>query len=706
LKKTVYLSLAAATVICANEITIQKSGVFGVEDSKSSSVYSSQLSQAKQLDLAEALANTNPELTMVRKGYGTGDLILRGFAKDDVRVVIDEQNIHCACPNRMDPPLYHLSPTEVEKIEVITGPFNVENAGGLGGSVLVTTKKPSKGISGEINGFVGSYGYRGGSITANAGSDKAKVSFTYNRQDADQYEDGQGNKIYKINLKAASSTTPGGYDPALSPSGLKAFERNSYELKALFNPTVNDEIELRFFADRPGTILYPALGMDAFQDDTDMYSLKYKGKNKVSFSDVFAVELYGNKVTHDMRTDYRQSGGITGTGNKSYYVTAETKGAKISNESNIAGHNFTVGADFYERVWDSKAYSRYSTKTLETTVPYPLADTTTKDIALFAKLNKNSGALSTEIGLRYDSAKIDIDESKANLAVATTANKAAILANSSDSFSEPSGYVLAKYNLSTTTSLFGGLGRSVRLPDGAEKFHLAIHGREGNPYLKPAKNNEIDVGIEQKFKDVSLKLSGFYSSVNDYIYMYAYKQAGGMNWFTYDNVDVKIYGATVSAIYSPLDGLTIDSSLAYQKGTKDTGMLYGATAANGTTVITTTTDKNLRGIPPVKAKVSVSYESMKYYAGVEWIAAAGQKDIDTDGFMDELETSGWSVVNLKGGYKFSKSFRLNAGIDNIFDKTYTTHGSQAGELFLTNGTTVRRLNEPGRLMYANLNYKF
>lgn len=58
----------------------------------------------------------------------------------------------------MDPPTSHVLSNNIESIEVIEGPYDVENFGTLSGNVIVKTKQPSKEVKGEINLGAASFG--------------------------------------------------------------------------------------------------------------------------------------------------------------------------------------------------------------------------------------------------------------------------------------------------------------------------------------------------------------------------------------------------------------------------------------------------------------------------------------------------------------------------------------------------------------------
>jgi iron complex outermembrane receptor protein len=69
--------------------------------------------------------------------------------------------------------------------------------------------------------------------------------------------------------------------------------------------------------------------------------------------------------------------------------------------------------------------------------------------------------------------------------------------------------------------------------------------------------------------------------------------------------------------------------------------------------------------------------------------------------LNEQETPSYTVVNLKGEYRF-KNFSVGAGINNVFDKFYYTHLSYLRDPFSSGMKTP----EPGRFIYVNLAASF
>jgi len=61
---------------------------------------------------------------------------------------------------------------------------------------------------------------------------------------------------------------------------------------------------------------------------------------------------------------------------------------------------------------------------------------------------------------------------------------------------------------------------------------------------------------------------------------------------------------------------------------------------------------------------------------------------------------------MKLKHDVTNAFELTAGIDNVFDKTFSTTNTYKDLTLLEAGGEVMLINEPGRYLYVNAAYKF
>lgn len=675
MKRLTLLSMAAVAALASEPITIQKITVeANAPKTDAKNVSSDEMVKfSRQSDLGEMLSNTLPEVTLVRNSGVGNDIILRGLRKDNINVTIDDAKVCGACPNRMDPPAMHVSSAQIASVEVQEGPFDVTQFGSLGGKINVVTKDPEKGMHGEVSATLGSFDYQKLSTTLEGGNDKVQALVGFSRETSGQYKDGNGLTLAE---QTDALTAPASMQKyAAAYKNMDAYTRNNYWAKIVGNLGSNQKLTMSYFGDRADNVLYPRYPMDAKIDNTDMFKVKYQLFNLSDYSDELTVEGYYSKVEHEMGTYYRKS--ASGGTVMIAPVDATIKGASVENIFNLAGTKVSIGLDSSIRNWNGNRYSTAAPATKTILLP----DVDTKNIALYTKATKTIGDYEINGGLRYDDTSIDADQTKTGYSAAQDKD-----------YNNLSGNIMVKYNLSSTTSIFTGLGQSTRVPDAKELYWLnTTHNN-----LNETKNREIDVGAEHTSGNFHVKGTAFYSDLKDFIYQYK----NGAATSTWANIDAKIIGFDLQADYLLNNDWRIESGMAYQKGSKkDTNQLDNLTTQ-------VQTDKDLAEIPPMKGRIALVMDTGTNYLMTEWIAAKAQTIDSNNG---EKDISGYAILNLKYGHDFQNGFSLNAGINNFFDRTYAVNNGYIGnELItgITGSTDPLVLNEPGRSFYTTVSYKF
>ncbi len=692
--KRVIFSTIAALSLMAGEIEVQK--VY-IEEGATEAVQetsSDEIKFTRQQDLAQILQELHPEINMVRASAIGNDIVIRGFKRDDINVLIDGAKIYGGCPNRMDPPAMHVSISDIKKIKIVEGPFDVENFGSMGGEVRVITKDPEPGFGGNIEAIYGSFDYKKADVSVHAGNDTFAFSVGITHESSDQYEDGDGKTLVEQNWEKLGKNDPYSYQEKYKD--LPAYNRNSFRAKAIYKPAENQELKLSFLSDKATDVLYPAFQMDAQLDKTLHASGEYSIKDLGTYSKKLTLQAYYSTVSHDMGTKFRNAALPTVMGGKMYRthsVKSRIKGAKIKNSFEAADIVWTVGLDGSLRNWNGTCLNEPSKTPRQTRIP----DVDTKNRAIFVKALKAIGNWEVKFGARYD--KTDIDAN--GLDNPTIANIMAIQnyykGKTSKSYNDVSANIVAKYKLDEQNSVYVALGQGIRVPDAQELYFIGFMmgnwSRKGNPDLKESKNREIDLGYEGDFERFTLKANVFYSQVKDYIYAYS-TNAGNADpnkkYLTWTNIDAHFYGGDVSVAVPIGDFYMAEASVAYQRGKKDD-------------LIPGQTDKDMAMVPPLRGRVALSYDDGDFFAMMEVLASADYDNIDSDN--GEQVIDGWTVVNIKAAKELYNNVKLNVGIDNIFDKTYAINNTYVGRA-LIGGQNPVLINEPGRFIYANLNITF
>ncbi len=158
IRKAFVLSTALLSLSFAQEVLLKEVEVKGKKETTKDSLEIREVRESFAKDVGEALQKLDG-LHIFRKGGIANEIILRSFRADDIKVQIDDLDIHGACPNRMDPAEAHVDFSEVEKIDVVKGPFVVKYPNALGGAVFVELKRPKPGFHLDLNLTAGSFEY-------------------------------------------------------------------------------------------------------------------------------------------------------------------------------------------------------------------------------------------------------------------------------------------------------------------------------------------------------------------------------------------------------------------------------------------------------------------------------------------------------------------------------------------------------------------
>ncbi|CAA6807440.1 MAG: TonB-dependent receptor [uncultured Campylobacterales bacterium] len=596
-------------------------------------------------DVSTLLFNKTSNISISRRSAIANDINLRGQKKDNINILIDNAKIHGACPNRMDPPVSHILSNNIESIDIIEGPYDVENFGTLSGLVKVNTKKPSDDYTSSVNLNFGDFGYQKYSFDIGGASGKLKYLVSSSYETSDQYEDGNGDTLSE---QLANSAPVGNQ---YKDNDIESFTKKTFMGKLFYDISDEQYINLSYTRNESDDVLYPSTPMDAVYDDSNIYTLEYGIQNLGKYSDSLELNVYHSDVEHPMSNENRN---MSMTMRNS--LTSKISGAKLINKLK----NTTFGLDMSNRNWDGEYQNGVKS----------INDVDTKNLALFAKHNQNiSENLGLEYGLRADTTTIQSANQDKKNYDSLNANILATLKNND-------------------TKYIVGFGKSSRVPDGKELYHQAMNGTQmGNPNLKQTKNYEVDFIIEKPIAGIQTKTKAFYSYLDDYIY---YNSSLVQN--RYQNIDASIYGFELSGDYLINDSLMLELSSSYKRGEKKDSLQNQ-------------TNKNLADINPIKTVLGLSYTNENWgEVGLESVMSGSWSNFDSDN--GEQAISGYAVFNIKYSKTFKESFNITLGIENLLDKTYNTSNTYNELTLMNGGGDTMLLNEPGRYIYTNISYRF
>lgn len=627
-------------------------------------------------DVGEALARIEG-VSKLRKGAIANDVVIRGLQGGDINVLIDGVRIYGACPGQMDPAAFHVDFAEVERIELTKGAFDMANHGSLGGSVNIIRKRSQRGFHLSPAIQIGSFGYFSPSISGSAGNDQFEVLGGYSYRQSQPFKDGRGQQM----------TSVGGYRPANREDDAFRIQTGWTQLR--FSPAKNQSGELAYTRQDGAHILYPYLQMDSPYDIADRLSGRYEFRDPLRGLERFRVDGYYTTVRHWMTDEWRVSS-LTARDVYSMATFARTRVAG-SRADLFFSKDLSAGFELFQRNWDAVNSMRSMMMVADQNV---LPNVNTTIAGAYADWNHSfNDRFRIGAGARFDSANMAVRNTAADTSL-YLAYKGTVDPKQRDTLL--SGKFHLNYGMTNQLELFLGAASTARVPDAQERyFSQRRMGGDwvGNPALRPARNNEVQLGLNLRQRAFYFKPGVFYSGLSDYIAVHNQARRtmvpGVMNASarSYDNVDARLYGGELTYGWSIGSRWAISGGASYVRG--------GKNAAPQLNIFNT----NLPEIPPLSGRAAVRYGTRRWFAEVEGIAARPQRKVDTD--LLETPTAGYGVTNLKFGLHLRR-FTLTTGIDNLFDHYYLEHLSYQRDPF-RNGA---RVTEPGRNVFASVGYVF
>ncbi len=591
-----------------------------------------------------------------------------------------------ACPNRMDPITTHVTPEEIERVEVVKGPYTFRYGPTFGGIVNLVTQeveKQEKGYHGKVS-FGGEN--NGNAITSFANVKYVGIGFDANLnfglRDFGNYEDGDGNEV---------------------PS---SFKSTDYGVQVGYNPTKNQRIQLGFWQSFGRDVLHAGLPMDTEEDNSNVLSLDYKLDNISEGLKTLSAKVYRSKVDHFMTNELRPTFMMMEAISE---VEATTLGGRIELEWRpVENFKLYTGVDAFS-VGRMGTRTRLVKKNMMTgeALPMPMEfvdevwqDGQIDDYGAFVEGKYPlSEKLLLNVGARYDRVRSKTD------------------APADDFVAEyPNLDTRIEYNFSTTTSmkymvssnlLFElAYGRGVRSANMVERFidHFSV-GQDpyeyvGNPFLDAEINNQFELGVK-----ANTNFEGYMFNQLDY--------GASVYYAMYDNYIVAVIDPSLDKKYMPMAEPTEVKRFANLDEAYKTGFeLFGELSFLDDFAFKTELsyvyaknqdlDESLPLTPPLVTRFNLSFEKEKVWARATYTLTSEQSHIANS--FGEQVTDGYGIVDLSFGAKPLKHVILGVAASNIFDVTYNNHLNFS---FVNQADYGRvPINDPGRNFSAFAQYSF
>jgi len=612
-----------------------------------------------------------------KRGAFSAEPVFRAFRYEELNVLFDgSTKIVGAGPNRMDPVTTHIIPEEIEKIEIVKGPFTVRFGQNFGGIINLVLKTPNK----------NDYGFHGNAesgFESNGNNLTTRTSLQY------------ATKKFDILVNGALRDF-GNYRDGNNTSVPSEFNTKDYSVKTGFNFNTKQRLQFSLRQNFAKDIKYAGLTMDANYDESSLLGLNYKIKELSKAIESLTINSYYTNVRHLMTNDNRPNFKMVEAATKVYATTYGGK-AEFVISPNAKSLIFT-GADAYliERSGNRKRKVKIMNGNILPT-PKNFVDKVWQgakinDYGIFAQGKYYlSPDLTLSTGGRFDFVKASISDIASDF-LALYGGK--ISDATEINFS---GNIGLKYKTQTFQTQIA-FGRGVKTASMIERyinhFNIGIDPYEyvGNPNLKPEINNQFEVSFNKCSKKFEIGGSVFYSFTNHYI-----------TAIVDNNIPRKFLPTTPPVVAKRF----VNVNDAYQKGFEFNFNYALNKVLKFKSELSYTYAKNkdfnepLAQIMPLKTRLNLAYQKKNYWFNIETQVVASQNRISKT-FLEQA-TPGYILFNFRTGIKLKKKFQIGAAVLNILDKAYVSHLNYS---FKNADLLAGRILEPGRNFTVYLNYKF
>ena len=166
--------------------------------------------------LAEAPANlsvvpSDPRDTLRQSGVNSFDkgalsnIVIRGYQRENLMITFDGAPYFGATPFRSDAPPFIVNNSDISKIVVTKGPYNLAYPGGTGGSIEVSSPDNPKRFSARSSFSYGSYDAVNGTAYVAVGNQLADFSAGYRGRSSGVPEAGGGVPLVRTRYPNANN---------------------------------------------------------------------------------------------------------------------------------------------------------------------------------------------------------------------------------------------------------------------------------------------------------------------------------------------------------------------------------------------------------------------------------------------------------------------------------------------------------------------
>ena len=354
-------------------------------------------------------------------------------------------------------------------------------------------------------------------------------------------------------------------------------------------------------------------------------------------------------------------------------IHVETLGADLELESKLGPGELVYGFDFYHDSVDSSGYQT-NVRNSNRRESLPVADDSTYDtFGLFSQYQwQATENFEISGGARYTHIEADVGR------FYDAANT--LRSGQGQDWDAVLGSLRGIYHFNTDWSVYGGLSQSFRAPnlDDLSGNMTAKSGGAslGNADLDPERYLTYELGVRQKTECLAWSLAAFYTDATDMIVGVPLTAGSGTTIAT-NASEGYVYGFELEGAWRFHPQWELSGFAAWQEGRNESPSWVGGPIQD---------KPNTRQLP-LSGSLALRWTAASHKYWVEGrVLAADLEDRITaaDQAADNQRiptggTPGYVTASLRAGWTVNSYLDFTAGIENLTDETYRTHGSGQNE---------------------------
>lgn len=637
---------------------------------------------------AAGLVARSPGAALIDNGALSGQVQYRGSFGDRVLVQINGQRFGSGGPNLMDPPLHYAPMVLVDRIELARGVSPVSKGPGLAGGLNAVLKqvkftgsadaRPVVDVGALYRSVDSSYAVGG---VAGVASDRWRFGVIAAQEEGDDYR------------------FPGGR--AIPTS----FERLTYGVHAGFRSGPG-ELSVEYRRSETDPTGNPPFAMDIIYFNTDFVRIG----GKLALSDKVTLETHLGQVTvrHLMDNNtLRPAPAMPML--RATFAEADTTTADVALAFDSKLGTITLGGDL-----------ELGTKGVRITNPAnadffltSLNQVTSDRYGAFVQWRGELGAVQGEIGARIDSTRMTAGTPLLGSAVPMGPRMLANAFAASDR-------TWSGTTVDVAARLWADLGdfrprlslaRKTRVPSPLERFswlptEASAGLADGNIYvgnsaLKPEEMWVAEAGFDYESDRFYARPTLFYRRIDNFVQGAPFDATPGvidssvemvanMNGdatpLRWANVDAELYGFDMDFGMKLAGPLRLDGVASYVRGKRRD------------------IADNLYRIAPPNLRLGLTWDAQGWSVTAEGLGVAKQDKVSATN--SEAPTGGYVIASLYGGIDLMEGVRLDAGVENLFDRAYEEHLAGYNRVMAGDVPVGARLPGPGRGGFIRLRLRY